>query len=60
MTAEPYKNAYNECRTSEQIMVDLIKADLGVTIEPQAWRMFLRARWDQIHGPAHRIHEGKR
>lgn len=47
-------------RPSEEIITDLIQKDLGVTINPQAWRMFIRARWDTIHGPAHRIHEGKR
>ena len=47
-------------RTSEQIMVDLIREDLGVNIDPQAWRIFIRTRWDEIHGPAHRIHERKR
>jgi len=47
-------------KTSEQIMVDLIREDLGVHIEPQAWRMFVRQRWDRMHGPAHRIHQGKR
>lgn len=47
-------------RSSEQIIVDMIKEDLGVTIEPQAWRMFLRYRWDRINPLAHRIHEGKR
>ncbi len=50
----------NDQRTSEQIMVDLIREDLGVTIEPQAWRMFLRHRFGRIAPLAHRIHEGKR
>jgi hypothetical protein len=47
-------------RTSEQIMVDIIRADLGVIIEPQAWRMFLRHRFDRMSTLAHRIHDGKR
>lgn len=47
-------------KSSEQIMVDMIREDLGVSIEPQAWRMFLRHRWERIHVMAHRIHEGKR
>lgn len=45
-------------RSSEQIMVSLIKQDLGVDIDPQAWRMFLRHRWERISPLAHRIHEG--
>lgn len=51
-----------ECiaKTSEQIMVNMIREDLGVVIEPQAWRMFIRARWGKLMPLAHRIHEGKR
>jgi hypothetical protein len=47
-------------RTSEQIMVDMIREDLGVTIDPQAWRMFVRHRFGRISPLAHRIHDGKR
>jgi hypothetical protein len=60
-------NGYNaqnaeqtDSRSSEQIMVDLIREDLGVTIEPQAWRMFIRHRFGRISPLAHRIHDGKR
>jgi hypothetical protein len=35
-------------RSSEQVMVEMMKADLGVTIDPQALRMFLRYRWDRF------------
>jgi hypothetical protein len=49
-----------DSRSSEQIMVDLIREDLGVTIEPQAWRMFIRHRFGRISPLAHRIHDGKR
>jgi hypothetical protein len=47
-------------RTSEQVMVDMIRADLGVVIDPQAWRMFIRHRFERISPLAHRIHDGKR
>jgi hypothetical protein len=47
-------------RTSEQIMVDMIREDLGVVIDPQAWRMFIRHRFGRISPLAHRIHDGKR
>lgn len=49
-----------EQRTSEQIMVDMIREDLGVAITAQAWRMFVRHRWERIAPLAHRIHDGKR
>lgn len=47
-------------RTTEQVMVDMIREDLGVSINPQAWRMFIRNRFSRISPLAHRIHEGKR
>ena len=47
-------------RTSEQVFVDMIRENLGVTINPQAWRMFVRSRFSRISPLAHRIHDGKR
>lgn len=47
-------------RSAEQIMVDLIREDLGVSIHPQAWRMFVRHRFGLISVLAHRIHDGKK
>lgn len=47
-------------RTSEQVMVDMIREDLGVLIDPQAWRIFMRHRWERFAPLAHRIHDGKR
>lgn len=47
-------------RSSEQIMVDMIREDLGVIVDPQAWRMFVRHRFSRISPLAHRIHDGKR
>ncbi len=62
MTVSNSTSRTSECesKTSEQIMVDMIRADLGVVIEPQAWRMFLRHRFDRMSTLAHRIHDGKR
>lgn len=40
----------------EELLADLIKADLGATINPQALRLWLRWRWDRITPMAHRIH----
>lgn len=37
-------------------MVQMMKDDLGVEINPQAWRMFLRYRWERFAPLAHRIH----
>lgn len=45
--------------SSEELMVEMIKKDLGVTVDPQAWRMFLRYRWVRFAPLAARIHEGK-
>ena len=50
----------SDTRTSEQIMVDMIRDDLGVVIDPQAWRMFMRCRFGRLSPLAHRIHDGKR
>lgn len=40
----------------EQLLADQMKADLGVIVNPQALRMWLRWRWDRITPIAHRIH----
>lgn len=45
---------------SEDLMVKMMSEDLGVEISAQAWRMFLRHRWERFTPLAHRIHEGKR
>lgn len=47
-------------RTSEEVMCAMMKVDLGVDINPQAWRLFLRLRWERFAPLAHRIHDGKR
>lgn len=40
------------------LLAKMFKDDLGVTIDPQALRMFIRWRWDRISAAAHRIHGG--
>ena len=60
MSSVPYTASEEDNRSSERIMVDMIKQDLGVEINAQAWRMFVRHRWDRINVLAHRIHEGKK
>jgi hypothetical protein len=47
-------------RSSEKVMADMFREDLGVTIEPQALRMFVRSRFARLSPLAHRIHDGKR
>lgn len=60
MPSTPVPSDEAGTRTSEQIMTDMIREDLGVSIDPQAWRMFIRHRFDRISPLAHRIHDGKR
>jgi len=43
----------------EVFLAKLLKDDLGVEINPQALRMFIRAQWGNISACAHKIHEGK-
>lgn len=40
----------------EVLLAKMFKDDLGVMIEPQALRMFIRWRWERITPVAHRIH----
>lgn len=43
----------------EQTLAKCFREDLGVEINPQALRMFIRIRWERISTLAHRIHDGK-
>ena len=45
---------------SEETLCDIFQRGLGVTINPQAMRMFIIHYWTELDKPAHRIHEGKR
>lgn len=52
--------ATEDSRKSEEILADMFREDLGVVIEPQALRMFVRHRFCRLSPLSHRIHEGKR
>jgi hypothetical protein len=41
----------------ERLLADAVQKDLGVTIDPQALRIFLRWRWDRVQQLAHKIHD---
>lgn len=43
----------------EVLLAKMFKEDLGVEIDPQALRMFIRFRWGRVSALAHIIHEGK-
>jgi hypothetical protein len=55
-----YTTSCADNRTSEQLLVDMFREDLGVVIDPQAMRMFVRNRFCRLSPLAHRIHDGKR
>lgn len=46
-------------RNPEILLAKAFKEDLGVEINPQALRMFIRMRWSRVSALAHLIHEGK-
>jgi hypothetical protein len=41
----------------EERIAKMLKDDLGVTVNPQALRMFLRTRWSAMSKAAHEIHD---
>lgn len=43
-------------KSAEQLLAEAFKKDLGVTLDPQALRIFIRWRWDRIQKLAHKIH----
>jgi hypothetical protein len=45
---------------AEEKLARMVREDLGVTINAQALRMFIRSRWPDIARAAHAIHEGNR
>lgn len=45
---------------SEGEIARMFKENLGVEINPQALRMFIRSRWVELALLAHRIHDGKK
>jgi hypothetical protein len=52
-TMSPYQGR------SEEVMAKMFREELGITIDPVALRMFIRACFDRLAPLAHRIHEGK-
>ena len=46
-----------DSREPEVILAEAFKKDLGVTMDPQALRIFIRWRWDRIQALAHKIHD---
>lgn len=46
-----------DSRAPEIILSEMLRKDLGVEINPQALRMFLRSRWDRVSKFAHKIHD---
>lgn len=46
-----------DLRAPEVILAEAFKLDLGVTMDPQALRIFIRWRWDRIQKLAHKIHD---
>lgn len=47
----------DDCRAPEVILAEAFKKDLGVAMDPQALRIFIRWRWDRIQKLAHKIHD---
>jgi len=42
----------------EVFLAKMLKDDLGVEVNPQALRMFIRAQWGNVSACAHKIHKG--
>ena len=40
-----------------QVICDLMRKDLNVTIQPEAMALFIKHRWPRLATAAHRIHE---
>ncbi len=57
----PSGNSQGSCtedtRAPEIILAEAFKRDLGVVMDPQALRIFIRWRWDRIQKLAHSIHD---
>lgn len=41
----------------EERLAKMVRDDLGVTINHQALRMFIRTRWARVSKAAHEIHD---
>ena len=60
-------NDYSSCQNAylppepppEERIATMVREDLGVTVNPQALRMFIRARWARLSKAAHEVHDGR-
>jgi hypothetical protein len=41
----------------EDRIAKMVRDDLGVSVNPQALRMFIRTRWARLSKAAHEIHD---
>lgn len=46
----------SETEKAERLLAREFKNELGITIDEQALRMFVRSRWSRLSALAHRIH----
>lgn len=46
-------------KSPEGLLAEAFRRDLGVTMDPQALRIFIRWRWDRVQKLAHKIHDGQ-
>lgn len=44
-------------KSAEQLLAEAFRKDLGVVMDPQALRIFIRWRWDRVQKLAHKIHD---
>ena len=52
--------AYDNSDLAPEVWLScMLRTELGVHVEPQALRLFIRYHWGSIHKLAHEIHEGK-
>lgn len=49
--------AVQDALAPEKSLATMLKSDLGLEVNPQALRMFVRARWSRVSKLAHAIHE---
>ena len=52
-----YQEPPEDYRAPEIILAEAFQKDLGVKIDPQALRIFIRWRWDRVQKLAHKIHD---
>lgn len=57
MRGSPMTTCTQDERPPEQLLAEAMKRDLGIVIDPQALRIFIRWRWNDVQRLAHRIHD---